>query len=84
MADRATTANAAGAQATLRRDRLPQLALAVRTSAFVASSCLSLDELSLWARHPSHPSPPPVSLRTEGRGTDLASAPAGPYHRKMA
>jgi hypothetical protein len=36
MADWATTANAAAAQATLRRDRLPQLALAVRTSAFVA------------------------------------------------
>ena len=29
MADWATTANAAAAQATLRRDRLPQLALAV-------------------------------------------------------
>jgi hypothetical protein len=58
MADWATTANAAAAQATLRRDRLPQLALAVGTSAFVASLCLSLDELSLCARHPSHPSPP--------------------------
>jgi hypothetical protein len=56
MADRATTANAAAAQATRRRDRLPQLALAVGTSAFVASSCLLLDELSLCARHPSHPS----------------------------
>jgi hypothetical protein len=52
MADWAT-ANAAVAQATLRRDRLPQLALAVRTSAFAASSCLLLDELSLRARHPS-------------------------------
>jgi hypothetical protein len=69
MADRATTANAAGAQATLRRDRLSQLALAVRTSAFVASSCLSLDELSLWARHPSHPSPPPCVV-AHGRKRD--------------
>jgi hypothetical protein len=76
MADWATKANAAAAQATLRRDRLPQPALAVRTSAFVASSWLLLDELSLRARHPSRPSAPPVSLRTEGRGTDLASAPA--------
>jgi len=58
MADGATTVNAAAAQATLRRDRLPHLALAVGTSAFVASSCLLLDELSLCARHPLHPSPP--------------------------
>jgi hypothetical protein len=53
MADWPTTADAAAGQATLRRDRLPQLALAVGTSAFVASSCLLLDELSLCARHPS-------------------------------
>ena len=33
MADRATTASAAAGQATLRRDRLPQPALAVGTSA---------------------------------------------------
>jgi len=83
MVDWATTVNAAAAQATLRRDRLPQLTFAVGTSAFVASSCLLLDELSLRARHPSHPPRPSMSLRTEGRGTDLASALLpGPYHRK--
>jgi hypothetical protein len=57
VADRPSAVGAV-AQATLRRDRLAQLALAIGTSASVPSARLLRDVLSLCARHPSQPSSP--------------------------